>query len=220
MSAADAAFMRVALALGRAALAEREVPIGAVFVARGRVLAYAHNATNRTFDATRHAEMVALDALAAGGGSGGATTTDGADAADGALRALRARLADATVYVTVEPCIMCAAALRTAGVARVVFGAANDKFGGAGTVLDVFGDAGGGGGGGARAVAVEGGLGADAAVALLRRFYARTNPHAPTSHARGGGGGGGGDDEGSDGDAAGAVAGAIIEAEGIAADAH
>jgi tRNA-specific adenosine deaminase 2 len=169
----DDALMELALSEAAAALSEREVPVGCVFAAPAScgapagappfaVLAAAHNRTNASFDPTRHAEMVALDALGAGL----------------PLPALRAALAGATLCVTVEPCVMCAAALLRAGVRRVVFGCPNDKFGGCGTVIDVM-RGGGDGGGGGGAPLVAGGVRAAEAVALLKAFYAR--PNARTS---------------------------------------
>ena len=218
--AVDGAFMRVALLEGAAALAAREVPVGCVFARGPAVLARAHNATNATFDPTRHAEMVALDALSAHARAAGAA----ACAAPGApppplAAALRAALAPATLYVTVEPCLMCAAALRRAGVGRVVYGARNEKFGGAGTVLDVLGAPAAAprdGAGDAPPPAVRAGVRADEAVALLKRFYKRANPAAPG--AGGGGGGaencdsGGVPDASADGDASDAAIEAAVAA--------
>ncbi len=159
----DAALMDAALAEAGLALAEREVPVGCVLAVplpfptgappRYRVLATARNRTNASFDPTRHAEMVALDAV--GGGL--------------SLPALREALRGATLCVTVEPCVMCAAALQRAGVARIVFGAANPKFGGVASVLPAQGAP------GAAGAAVEGGLRAAEAVALLKQFYNRPN---------------------------------------------
>ena len=166
----DDALMALALAEAETALAEREVPVGCVFAVPApsagagagaapappfALLATARNRTNATFDPTRHAEMVALEALGEGL----------------PLAELRAALSCATLCVTVEPCLMCADALRRAGVGRVVFGCANDKFGGCGTVLDVLGGGEGGGGG----PPVTRGVRAAEAVALLKRFYARPN---------------------------------------------
>ena len=154
----DDELMGLALAEATAALSEREVPVGCVFAAPRPgggalvVLASARNRTNASFDPTRHAEMVALDALGAGL----------------QLHALRASLSAATLCVTVEPCVMCAAALARAGVRRIVFGCANEKFGGCGTVMDVAGEGGGG-------PQVTGGVRAAEAVALLKAFYARPN---------------------------------------------
>ena len=172
MTDVDAAFMHGALLLGAAALESREVPVGCVFVAGSRVLARAHNATNATYDATRHAEMVALDAIVS------LVRGDEALSARPLLERVQGFLADATVFVTVEPCIMCAAALRRAGVGRVVYGCGNDKFGGAGTVLDIL--RGGAAAGAPAAPCVTAGVCRDEAVALLKRFYARANPVAPS----------------------------------------
>lgn len=183
MSEIDSIFMKVALAEARIALSTREVPVGCAFVSAGRVIARAHNATNATFNATRHAEMVALDHLiedsrrdllfdAAGGEGFGARAAEGAGGSP-LLSALRTRLAQATLYVTVEPCIMCADALRISGVARVVFGCANEKFGGAGTVMNVLARQGG--------PTVVAGVSTSEAISLLKRFYGRANPAAPVS---------------------------------------
>jgi tRNA(Arg) A34 adenosine deaminase TadA len=188
----DSELMGLALAEAALALAEREVPVGCVFArADGSPLARAHNRTNALFSPLMHAEVVALHALVEG------LPRDARDVA-GALRAL---LADATLYVTVEPCIMCADALLRAGVRRVVYGCSNDKFGGCGTVVDVFGGREEGGGaassaggssgegsaGAGAAAGPEGSAGgssgrrtrkgvrADEAVALLKQFYTRSN---------------------------------------------
>jgi len=118
-AASDEAWMRLALAEARAARAEDEVPIGAVVVQDGAVLAAAHNRTRAEGDPTAHAELLALRA---------------ATRAAGWLR-----LEGATVYTTVEPCFMCAGALVHARVERVVWGVRDPKFGGAvslGSVLD------------------------------------------------------------------------------------
>ena len=172
----DSALMELALAEASAALSEREVPVGCVFAAPApapcgggaplTVLASAHNRTTASFDPPRHAEMVALDALGAGL----------------SLPALRALLAGATLCVTVEPCVMCAAALARAGVRRIVFGCPNEKFGGCGTVMDVVRE-----GADGPPPMVVGGVRAAEAVALLKAFYARPNartappPPPPTS---------------------------------------
>ena len=105
----DEKYMRMALDEARAALSEGEVPIGAVVVAGGRVVARAHNLTERLTDVTAHAEMQAVTAAA--GVLGGKYLTD------------------CTLYVTVEPCVMCAGALGWAQVKRVVFGTEDVKRG-------------------------------------------------------------------------------------------
>ena len=101
--------MKEALREAQAARSEGEVPIGAVVVARGRIIARGHNMTERLHDPTAHAEMIALTA---------------------ATEALGGKyLQDCTLYVTVEPCPMCAAALCWAQTARIVFGAPDPKRG-------------------------------------------------------------------------------------------
>lgn len=152
------AFAQAELALGMG-----EVPVGCVFVdqASNAVIAVGHNQTNQACNATRHAEIVALQSCG--------------------------RLpfpTNVSVYVTLEPCIMCAAALSIAGVHTVVFGAGNDKFGGCGGVLDVCqsfpGEP------SLREFPVtRPGVGTAQAVELLQRFYLRANDKAPTPRADG-----------------------------------
>ena len=101
--------MQEALAEARAARSEGEVPIGAVITCRGRIIAHGHNMTERLHDPTAHAEMIALTA---------ATEAVGGKYLD-----------DCTLYVTVEPCPMCAAALNWAQVGRIVYGAPDPKRG-------------------------------------------------------------------------------------------
>lgn len=105
----DIQYMRDALREASAAGAEDEVPVGAVIVCRDRVIAKGHNMTERLHDPTAHAEMIAL--TAATGAMGGKY------------------LNDCTLYVTVEPCPMCAAALCWAQVGRIVYGASDPKRG-------------------------------------------------------------------------------------------
>jgi tRNA(adenine34) deaminase len=114
----DARAMREALAEAARAEAEGEVPVGATIVRDGVLLARGHNRTVRAADASAHAEMVALRA---------ASATLGAW-----------RLTGCTLYVTLEPCTMCAGALVLARIDRVVFGAWDDKAGMAGSVGDVL----------------------------------------------------------------------------------
>lgn len=105
----DEYFMRQALKEAEQAFKQDEVPIGAVIVGGGRILARTHNLTEKLNDVTAHAEMQAI--------------TSAAEAIGGKY------LDDCTVYVTVEPCPMCAAALRWAQVGRIVFGAFDEKSG-------------------------------------------------------------------------------------------
>ena len=105
----DERYMKDALREAGAAAAEDEVPIGAVIVCRGRIIGKGHNMTERLNDPTAHAEMIAITA---------------------ATEAMGGKyLSDCTLYVTVEPCPMCAGALAWAQIGRVVYGAADPKRG-------------------------------------------------------------------------------------------
>ena len=109
MDELDEKYMREALKEASAARDEDEIPIGAVVVCRGRIIAKGHNMTERLHDPTAHAEMIAITA---------------------ATEALGGKyLTDCTLYVTVEPCPMCASALNWAQTGRIVFGAADPKRG-------------------------------------------------------------------------------------------
>jgi len=114
-------WMRLALAEARAAAAEDEVPVGAIVVARGRVIASGHNQREQLGDPTAHAEMIAITQAAAAIGSW--------------------RLEDCTLYVTLEPCPMCAGAILQARVPRVVWGAADPKAGAVESLYRLFEDA-------------------------------------------------------------------------------
>jgi tRNA(adenine34) deaminase len=114
----DDRWMRMALAAAAEAAQAGEVPVGAVMVRDGVVLTSSANRTVRDQDATAHAETLAIRAASAALG--------------------RWRLDDCTLYVTLEPCAMCAGAIVLARVARVVFGAWDDKAGMAGSVGDVL----------------------------------------------------------------------------------
>jgi tRNA(adenine34) deaminase len=143
----DEPFMRAAIAEARRALGHGDVPIGAVVVRRGEVVAAAHNERERRQDPTAHAEVLALRAAAAALGTW--------------------RVLDSVLYVTLEPCAMCAGAIVLARVPRVVFGCADPKAGAAGSVLDVLAAA--------RLnhrPAVTGGVLAAECAELLRSFFA------------------------------------------------
>ncbi|HTT06751.1 MAG TPA: tRNA adenosine(34) deaminase TadA [Steroidobacteraceae bacterium] len=115
---ADADYMQLALVQAERARAAGEVPVGAVLVSGESVLASAHNRPIGACDPTAHAEIEALRA---------------------AGRVLDAyRLTDTTLYVTLEPCLMCAGALVHARVRRVVFGAFDPQAGAAGSRVDAF----------------------------------------------------------------------------------
>jgi tRNA(adenine34) deaminase len=114
----DREFMRAALVEAQTAAATHDVPVGALVVRNGEVLARAGNRTMRDQDPTAHAEVLALRAASAAMG--------------------RWRLDDCTLYVTLEPCAMCAGAIVLARVARVVFGAWDEKAGMVGSVGDLL----------------------------------------------------------------------------------
>ncbi len=119
-AASDEAGIRLALAEAGRALEHDDVPIGAVVLSRldGRVLGAGHNERELREDPTAHAEILALRAAAAAGRSW--------------------RVLDATLYVTLEPCAMCAGAIVLSRIPRVVFGCTDPKAGAAGSVLDVL----------------------------------------------------------------------------------
>ncbi|MDE6449864.1 MAG: nucleoside deaminase [Muribaculaceae bacterium] len=105
----DTYFMNLALAEARKALAEDEIPIGAIVVCNGNIVGRGHNMTETLGDVTAHAEMMAV--------------TSAAQTLGGKY------LSDCTLYVTVEPCLMCAGAIAWAQVKRIVYGARDTKRG-------------------------------------------------------------------------------------------
>jgi len=142
----DVDFMRLALALARRAEEQNEVPVGALLVLDGEVIGEGWNRPISAHDPTAHAEIVALRAAAA--------------------RRKNYRLGTATLYVTLEPCAMCIGAAINARVARVVFGAWDQKAGACGSVFDLSRDP--------RVphrLDVFGGVCADECRELLQRFF-------------------------------------------------
>jgi tRNA(adenine34) deaminase len=119
-AAADERYMRLAIAEAQRALGHDDVPIGAVVVHDGEVIGSGHNERELRQDPTAHAEAIALRAAAHALGTW--------------------RVLDSTLYVTLEPCPMCAGAIVLARVARVVYGCTDPKAGAAGSVLDVLSD--------------------------------------------------------------------------------
>ena len=114
----DCEWMRQALEQAGLAAAAGEVPVGALLVSEGLAIGRAHNQTERLHDPTAHAEMLAIRQAAAASGY--------------------QRLVGATLYVTLEPCAMCAGAVVLARIPLVVFGADDPKAGAAGSVLDIL----------------------------------------------------------------------------------
>jgi tRNA(adenine34) deaminase len=142
----DEGFMREALRLAQQAAAMGEVPVGAVVVRNQSVVGRGYNRPISSRDPTAHAEVVALR--------------------EAALRVGNYRLEDCTLYVTLEPCVMCAGAIMHARIARVVYGAADLKSGACGSVVNLFADD--------RLnhhATIEGGVMAAAAATLLKGFF-------------------------------------------------
>ena len=138
--------MRNAIAIARDATRQNEVPIGAVITRRDKIIAATNNRTVRDQDATSHAEMIAIR--------------------DASAELDRWRLDDCTLYVTLEPCAMCAGAIVLSRIGRVVFGAWDPKAGMAGSVGDLLRNP--------RlnhTPEVQGGLLADACGELLQNFF-------------------------------------------------
>ena len=116
----DEHFMRAALAEARLAEEDDEIPVGAVVVHEGRIIGRGHNQKERLGDPTAHAEMLAITAATAARGDW--------------------RLTGCTLYVTLEPCAMCAGAMVLARLDRLVFGAADPKTGACGSVYQLVAD--------------------------------------------------------------------------------
>ena len=143
----DDHYMRRALELAEHARDEHEeIPVGAVLVRDGRVLGEGWNRSIGLHDATAHAEIVALRAAGA--------------------RAENYRLTGSTLYVTLEPCVMCAGAIIHARIARVVYAARDPKTGAAGSVFDTLVSP-----LHNHRVVVDGGLCADQATEMLKEFF-------------------------------------------------
>ncbi|PBK71576.1 cytidine deaminase-like protein [Armillaria solidipes] len=163
MEAVHEVFMKEALAMAQEALDASEVPVGCIFVRDGVLIAKARNRTNELRNATRHAELEAIDQILA------------------KTRELsRYPLSSTTLYVTVEPCIMCGSALRQLGIKEVFYGCANDRFGGCGSVL------------GTNDIShpvhpvykAIGGYLREEAIMILRRFYITEDVNAPVPKSK------------------------------------
>ena len=144
---ADESFMQAALELAERAAAEGEVPVGAVVVKDGEIVGRGYNHPISAHDPTAHAEIAALR--------------------DAARHLGNYRLGGCEIYVSLEPCIMCAGAIMHARIARLVFGATDPKTGACGSVLNAFSDT--------RLnhhTVVAGGLLAERSAALLQAFFA------------------------------------------------
>jgi tRNA-specific adenosine deaminase 2 len=146
--------MEKALNMAEKALATGETPVGCVFVANGSIIGSGMNDTNRSLNGTRHAEMVAISEVLKSHPTSIFASTD--------------------LYVTVEPCIMCASILRQYNIRNVYYGCGNERFGGTGSVLSIHSDP-----GLDPPYPSHGGLYRKEAIMLLRRFYTQQNDKAP-----------------------------------------
>ncbi|KAI4229019.1 MAG: hypothetical protein L6R36_001167 [Xanthoria steineri] len=147
-------YMREALKMAKQALESDETPVGCVMVHQGRIIGRGMNDTNRSLNGTRHAEFQAIDQV---------------------LETRPSSVFRATsLYVTVEPCIMCASALRQLNIQSVYFGCANERFGGTGGVLSIHSDP-----DIDRPFAAHRGWLREEAIMLLRQFYVQENQKAP-----------------------------------------
>ncbi|XP_044103472.1 tRNA-specific adenosine deaminase 2 isoform X1 [Neovison vison] len=160
-------WMEDAMQMAKEALENIEVPVGCLMVYNNEVVGKGRNEVNQTKNATRHAEMVAID-----------------QALDWCHRSGKSpsEVFEHTVlYVTVEPCIMCAAALRLMKIPLVVYGCQNERFGGCGSVLNIASadlpNTG-------RPFQCIPGYRAEEAVEMLKTFYKQENPNAPKSKVR------------------------------------
>ncbi|KAG9192073.1 tRNA-specific adenosine deaminase 2 [Alternaria panax] len=147
-------FMREAIAMAELALKSDETPVGCVFVKDGEVIGRGMNETNRTLNGTRHAEFVAIAGILSKHPISILNETD--------------------LYVTVEPCVMCASMLRQYGIRAVYFGCWNERFGGTGGVLNIHSDP-----SVDKPYPVTGGIFREEAIMLLRKFYVQENEKAP-----------------------------------------
>ena len=142
----DVKFMRMALRQAQIAFDFKEIPIGCVIVKDGVVIGKGYNQVEQLKDATAHAEIIAIGTAA--------STLD------------NWRLDGCTLYVTLEPCPMCAGAILNSRVSRIVYGSPDSRFGGCGTTIDVIT-----GNALKRAVEVTGGVLADECLGLLKGFF-------------------------------------------------
>lgn len=162
LSQEEMSFMEKSFQFAYEALAAQEVPVGCIFVYKGDIIALGRNTVNETKNATRHAEINCIDQVY--------------DYCKNLNIHFNDVFPEVNVYVTVEPCIMCAAALYSLKVNAIIFGCKNDRFGGQ-TVFDVASVL-------APLTVVKGGYRASEAMDLLKEFYKGTNPNAPSSKVK------------------------------------
>ncbi|KAL0236498.1 hypothetical protein GEMRC1_003080 [Eukaryota sp. GEM-RC1] len=159
----DKGFMRHAIEAAYKALEEGEVPVGCVIVRDSTVVASGWNKTNASKNATRHAELDAIDNVLFG------DTNINTDFVPPLLHSVSV-FHECDLYVTLEPCIMCSDAIRRLGFRSVTFGAWNDKFGGVGSVLNLLTDS---------ETTFVGGVFKDEVIKMLQDFYVKGNRNCP-----------------------------------------
>lgn len=158
---ADREFLENAFILAKEALDEDEVPVGCVFVVNGKEIGRGRNRVNETGDPTRHAEMVAVSEM----------WKKYESECEGMLK-------NATLYVSLEPCIMCSSAMYQLGIQKMIYGAENPRFGGVRSV------------GSAEKYRMEdsihivAGIWAERSISMLKAFYEKQNPFAPPEKRR------------------------------------
>nr|XP_034964733.1 tRNA-specific adenosine deaminase 2 isoform X1 [Zootoca vivipara] len=161
------AWMDLAVNMAKEALESGEVPVGCLMVYNNEIIGKGKNEVNETKNATRHAEMVAIDQVM--------------DWCRQNKKEPKEVFVNTVLYVTVEPCIMCAAALRMMKIPLVVYGCQNERFGGCGSVLNISSatltDTG-------EPFQCIAGYRSEEAVEMLKTFYRQENPNAPKSKVR------------------------------------
>ncbi|CAH1110374.1 unnamed protein product [Psylliodes chrysocephalus] len=155
-------YMDKAFFYAKEALTNQEVPVGCVFIYSNQIIALGRNTVNETRNATRHAEINCIDQVEN-------------YCNDNNLNTLVV-FSEISVYVTVEPCIMCAAALFSLKIKKIVYGCRNDRFGGQ-TVFDVASILN-------PVTELKGGYRGEEAMELLKEFYRGSNPNAPAGKAK------------------------------------
>lgn len=150
-------YMQVAIKYGDTALENNEVPVTAILVHNGtkEILHRSHNMTNKTLNGTKHAEFIIYEYLMK-------------KFPETHLKLWK----ESTLYVTVEPCIMCASMLDQLGISKIVFGCPNERFGGNGSVFNIRYNS---------KYDIVPGVCLKEAIMLLRRFYVNENDRSPTS---------------------------------------
>lgn len=154
--------MKDALADAHRANAAKEVPVGCVFIYKNQIIATGSNKVNETKNATRHAEMICIDTVLEYCHRNNLSHAE--------------VFSEISVVVTVEPCIMCAAALIQLKIGEIIYGCRNDRFGGE-NVVNVFDVL-------KSNICVRGGICADESMDLLKEFYKGENPSAPVPKTR------------------------------------